>query len=69
MGRHQQLRNSLEDCRQRVKYAQRQLDEYTNTVDVSDASSVCTLRKLADDLERAKDDVRSLQEQLDDLMD
>jgi hypothetical protein len=69
MGRHQQSRTSLEDCRQRVKYAQRQLDEYTSTLDFSDASSVRTLRKLADDLQRAQDDARSLQEQLDDLMD
>jgi predicted nucleic acid-binding Zn-ribbon protein len=69
MGRHQQLRTSLDGCRERVKYAQRQLDEHSSTLDLSDASSVQTLRKLANDLERAKDDARSLQEQLDDLMD
>jgi predicted nucleic acid-binding Zn-ribbon protein len=69
MGRHQQLRISLEDCRERVKCAQRQLDEYAGTLNLSDASSLRTHRKLSDDLQRAQDDARSLQKQLDDLMD
>jgi len=39
------------------------------TADLSTELAPTTLRKLADDLKRAHDDTRSLQKELDDLMD
>ena len=69
MSRHHQLRVDLEHCRERVRYAQRQLEEYTVTADLSTELATTSLRKLSDDLKRAHDDTRWLQKQLDDLMD
>ena len=68
MSRHHRLRVDLEHCRG-VRYAQRQLEDYTLTADLSTELAPTTLRKLADDLKRAHDDTRSLQKELDDLMD
>jgi hypothetical protein len=53
----------------RVRYAQQKVDDYARTADLSTDLATQTLRKLADDLKRALDDTRSLQKQLDDLMD
>ena len=69
MSRHHQLRVDFEHCRERVQYAQRQLEDYTLTADLSTELGTTTLRKLADDLKRAHDDTRRLQKELDDLMD
>jgi hypothetical protein len=69
VSRHRQLRVELEYCRERVRYAQQQVDNYARTADLSTDLATKTLRKLADDLKRALDDTRSLQKQLDDLMD
>jgi hypothetical protein len=69
VSRHRQLRVDLEYCRERVRYAQQQLDDYVRTADLSTDLATKMLRKLADDLKRALDDSRSLQKQLDDLMD
>jgi hypothetical protein len=69
VSRHRQLRVDLEYCRERVRYAQQQLDDYARTTDLSTDLATKMLRKLADDLKRALDDSRSLQKQLDDLMD
>jgi hypothetical protein len=69
MSRHHQLRVDLEHCRERVRYAQRQLEEYTLTADLSTELATRTLRKLSDDLKQAHDDTRWLQKELDDLMD
>ena len=69
MSRHHQLRVDLEHCRERVRYAQRQLEDYTLKADLSTELATTTLRKLADDLQRAHDDTRWLQKELDDLMD
>jgi hypothetical protein len=69
MSRHHQLRLDLEHCRERVRYAERQLEAYTLTADLSTEFAARTLRKLSDDLKRAHDDTRWLQKQLDDLMD
>jgi hypothetical protein len=69
VSRHRQLRVDLEYCRERVRYAQQQLDDYARTADLSTDLATKMLRKLADDLKRALDDSRSLQKQLDDLMD
>jgi hypothetical protein len=69
VSRHHQLRVDLEHCRERVRYAQRQLEDYTLTADLSTEPATTTLRKLADDLKQAHDDTRWLQKELDDLMD
>jgi hypothetical protein len=69
VSRHRQLRVDLEYCRERVRYAQQQLDDYARTTDLSTDLATKMLRKLADDLKRALDDSHSLQKQLDDLMD
>jgi hypothetical protein len=63
------LRAELEYCRERVRYAQQKVDDCARTADLSTDLATQTLRKLADDLKRALDDTRSLQKQLDDLMD
>jgi len=68
VSRHHQLRVDLKHCRERVRYAQRQLEDYTLTADLSTELAPTTLRKLADDLKRAHDDTRSLQKELEDLM-
>ena len=69
MSRRRQLRAELEFCRERVRYAQQKVDDYARTADLSTDLATRTLRKLSDDLKRALDDTRSLQKQLDDLMD
>jgi hypothetical protein len=69
MSRHHQLRVDLEHCRERVRYAQRQLEDHTLTAGLSTELATRTLRKLAGDLKRAQDDNRWLQKELDDLMD
>jgi hypothetical protein len=69
VSRHRQLRVDLEYCRERVRYAQQQLDDYARTADLSTDLATKMLRKLADALKRALDDSHSLQKQLDDLMD
>jgi len=63
------LRVELEHFRERVRYAQRQLEDYTLTADLSTELATTTLRTLAGDLKRAHDDTRWLQKELDDLMD
>ena len=69
MSRHHQLQVELKHCRERVRYVQRQLEDYALTADLSTVLTTTTLRKLADDLKRAHDDTRWLQKELDDLMD
>jgi hypothetical protein len=69
VSRHRQLRVELEYCRERVRHAQQQVDDYARAADLSTDVATKTRRKLADDLKRALDDTRLLQKQLDDLMD
>ena len=69
MSRHHQLQVELEHCQERVRYVQRQLEDYAFTANLNTVPATKTLRKLADDLKRAHDDTRSLQKELDDLMD
>jgi len=54
VSRYHQLRVDLEHCRERVRYAQRQLEDYTLTADLSTELAPTTLRKLADDLAGAR---------------
>ena len=69
MSRLAQLRAALERSRDRVGYCQRQLDDYARTADLSTEPAQRTHRKLAADLQRAIDDARWIEKQLDDLMD
>jgi hypothetical protein len=64
-----QLRVSLERCRERREYCERQLSEFVESADLSDPRQQRREKKLRADLERAESDVRSLEKQLDDLMD
>jgi hypothetical protein len=69
VGPVQQLRVSLERCRERREYCERQLSEFVNSADLSDPQQQRCWKKLRADLERADSDVCSLEKQLDDLMD
>jgi uncharacterized protein (DUF342 family) len=64
-----QLRVSLERCRERREYCERQLSEFVKSADLSDPRQQRREKKLRADLERGESDVRSLEKQLDDLMD
>jgi hypothetical protein len=64
-----QLRLSLERCRERREYCERQLTEFVKSADLSDPRQQRCWKKLRSDFERAESDVRSLEKQLDDLMD
>jgi hypothetical protein len=69
VGRVHQLRACLERCRERREYCERQLTEFVKSADLSDPRQRRSWKKLRADLERAESDVRSLEKQLDDLMD
>ena len=69
MSRYHELQVELEHCRNRVQYAERQLEDYTLTADSNTELTARTVRKLADELKRAHDDAHSLQKELDDLID
>lgn len=69
MGRVDQLRVSLERCRERREYCERQLSDFVKSADLSDPRQERCWKKLRSDLERAEADIRSIQKQLDDLMD
>jgi hypothetical protein len=64
-----QLRVSLERCQERVKYCERQLSDFVKSADLSDPRQQRCWKKLGSDLERAENDVRWIQKQLDELMD
>jgi hypothetical protein len=64
-----QLRVSLERCQERREYCERQLSEFVESADLSDPRQQRREKRLRADLERAESDVRSLEKQLDDLMD
>jgi hypothetical protein len=65
--RVRQLRVSLERCQERVKYCERQLSDFVKSADMSDPRQQRCWKKLGSDLERAENDVRWIQKQLDDL--
>ena len=69
MSRVDQLRISLTRCRDRSAYCERQLADFAESADLSDPHQQRALQKLRFDLQLAESDVRSLQIQLDDLMD
>lgn len=69
MGRVHQLRVSLERCRERREYCERQLSDFVKSADLSDPRQERCWKKLRSDLERAKADIRWIQKQLDDVMD
>ena len=68
MGRVHQLRVSLERCRERREYCERQLSDFVKSADLSDPRQERCWKKLRSDLERAESDVCSLEKELDDLM-
>jgi hypothetical protein len=69
VGRVYQLRDSLERCRERKEYCERQLSNFVKSADLSDPRQERCWKKLRSDFERAEADILSLEKQLDDLMD
>ena len=69
MSQRNQLREALERSKGRRSYCQKQLQDFASSADLSDPRQKRTCQKLRDDLSQAESDVRSIQRQLDDLMD
>jgi hypothetical protein len=69
MNRLRELRDALDESKERQKYCERQLDAYLRSADLSDPSQDPTREKLKVDLRKAEHDVACIQKQIDDMMD
>jgi len=69
MHRTRELRSSLEHYRAWKRQLETQLSEYVGVADNPNPQQEHQLKTLQTDLEKAQNNVSSLQRQLDDLMD
>ena len=69
MSRGEQLRDAIDRCQDRVRYAQREFDRFCGYADLSTEPQARQHRKLKADLERAQHDVAWLQYQLERALD